>query len=59
MQVPVNPVKVKLKPRPWVQSWEKKNLHGVQDLGLPEKFYKRAEKSAKPWEKYDLMKQYM
>lgn len=28
------------------------------DLGLPEKFYKRAKLLEKPWEKYDLMKDY-
>jgi large subunit ribosomal protein L19 len=57
--VPVNDIKVKLKPRPWLERWERKNLQGVQDLGLPEKFYKRAKELETPWEKYDLMKQYM
>ncbi|XP_018579357.1 39S ribosomal protein L19, mitochondrial [Anoplophora glabripennis] len=57
--VPVNPIKVKLKPKPWLERWERKNLQGVQDLELPEKFYKRAAELAKPWEKYDLMKEYM
>lgn len=50
---------MKLKPRPWLERWERKNLKGVEDLGLPERFYKRAEELATPWEKYDLMKQYM
>lgn len=57
--MPVNPIKVKLKPRPWLERWERKNLQGVQDLELSEKFYKRAAELAKPWEKYDLMKEYM
>ncbi|CAH1966638.1 unnamed protein product [Acanthoscelides obtectus] len=57
--VPVNPIKVKLKPRPWLERWERKNLKGVQDLELPERFYKRAAEVATPWEKYDLMKDYM
>ncbi|KAI4462692.1 ribosomal protein l19 [Holotrichia oblita] len=57
--VPINTIKVKLKPRPWLERWERKNLKGVEDLGLPERFYKRAEELATPWEKYDLMKQYM
>lgn len=57
--VPVNPIKVKLKPKPWLERWERKNLKGLQDLGLDEKFYKRAEELATPWEKYDLMKEYM
>lgn len=56
--VPVNEMKVKLKPRPWLARWERKNLKGVQDLGLPDRFYKRAAELATPWEKYDLMKQY-
>lgn len=54
----VNVSQVKLKPRPWLERWERKNLKGVQDLGLQERFYKRAEQLATPWEKYDLMKQY-
>nr|CAH7720170.1 unnamed protein product [Callosobruchus chinensis] len=58
-EVPVNPVKVKLKPRPWLERWERKNLQGLQDLELDERFYQRAAAVAKPWEKYDLMKEYM
>lgn len=57
--IPVNPIKVKLRPRPWLERWERKNLKGVQDLDLPEAVYKRAAEVATPWEKYDLMKQYM
>ncbi|PSN44625.1 39S ribosomal protein L19 [Blattella germanica] len=56
--VPVNPIKVKLKPRPWLERWERQELKGLQDLGLPERFYKKAAERAKPWEKYDLMKEY-
>ncbi|XP_027213084.2 large ribosomal subunit protein bL19m [Penaeus vannamei] len=56
--VPVNPIKVQLKPRPWHERWERKDLQGVLDLGLPERFYKRAKLHEKPWEKYDLMKEY-
>ncbi|KAL8579564.1 hypothetical protein ACOMHN_025517 [Nucella lapillus] len=54
--VPVNSIKVKLKPRPWLERWERYDLKGVQDLELPERFYKRAQEVTKPWEKYDLMK---
>ncbi|XP_017784368.1 PREDICTED: 39S ribosomal protein L19, mitochondrial [Nicrophorus vespilloides] len=57
--VPVNPIKVQLKPRPWLERWERKNLKGVEKIDLPEKFFKRAAELAKPYEKYDLMKQYM
>ncbi|RZC37133.1 39S ribosomal protein L19, mitochondrial, partial [Asbolus verrucosus] len=57
--VPVNEIKVKLKPKPWLERWERKDLKGVQDLGLPQKFYDKAKKLETPWEKFDLMKQYM
>lgn len=56
--VPVNHLKVQLKPRPWHERWERKNLQGLLDLGLPERFYKRAKLHEKPWEKFDLMKEY-
>ena len=51
-------LQVQLKPRPWHERWERKNLQGVLDLGLPERFYKRAKELETPWEKYDLMKEY-
>ncbi|XP_056639905.1 39S ribosomal protein L19, mitochondrial [Diorhabda sublineata] len=57
--IPINKTKVKLKPRPWLEKWERKNLWGIQDLELPEKYYEKAKKVATPWEKYDLMKEYM
>uniref|UniRef100_A0AAR5PTH7 Large ribosomal subunit protein bL19m n=1 Tax=Dendroctonus ponderosae TaxID=77166 RepID=A0AAR5PTH7_DENPD len=57
--IPVNPIKVKLKLRPWLERWERQNLMGVQDLELPERFYIRAKERETPWEKYDLMKEYM
>jgi large subunit ribosomal protein L19 len=41
-----------------LERWERQNLKGVEDLNLPQAFYDRAEKVAKPWEKYDLMLQY-
>nr|SVE70727.1 EOG090X0F2L [Daphnia similis]SVE71353.1 EOG090X0F2L [Daphnia similis]SVE72612.1 EOG090X0F2L [Daphnia similis] len=56
--VPINPLKVKLRPRPWLERWERQNLQGVEDLNLPQRFYDKAEKVAKPWEKYDLMLHY-
>lgn len=57
--VPINQIKVKLKPRPWLERWERKGLKGIESLDLPEKFFKRAEELATPWVKYDLMKEYM
>ncbi|KAK2176016.1 hypothetical protein NP493_691g02041 [Ridgeia piscesae] len=56
--VPINTMKVKLGPRPWHERWERQELKGVEDLGLPERFYKRAAEVAKPWQKHDLMRDY-
>ena len=33
-------------------------LPGVGEWGLDERFFKRALEASKPWEKYDLMKEY-
>lgn len=57
-KVSVNPIKVKLNPRPWLQRYERMNLKGVQDLELPQRFYDKAARVAKPWEEKDLMKNY-
>lgn len=58
--VPVNQIKVTLKPRPWLERWERQNLKGVSNIleHIFEKQVKRAEKLATPWEKFDLMKEY-
>ncbi|KAK6170810.1 hypothetical protein SNE40_019114 [Patella caerulea] len=56
--VPVNKMKVQLNPRPWLERWERQDLQGVEDLKLEQRFYDKAAKVAKPWEKYDLMKWY-
>ncbi|XP_047508300.1 39S ribosomal protein L19, mitochondrial [Pieris napi] len=58
--VPVNPVQVKLKPRPWLERWERQELKGVSNIEehLKEKDRVRRELRKTPWEKYDLMKQY-
>lgn len=60
--VPINPIQVRLKPRPWVKRWERYDLKGVSnamDL-ITEKMKKQLLKPqvAKPWEKYDLMLEY-
>lgn len=49
---------MKLRPRPWLERWERQSLKGIEPLDLPQKFFDKAEKVAKPWEKYDLMLQY-
>ncbi|XP_026468853.1 LOW QUALITY PROTEIN: 39S ribosomal protein L19, mitochondrial-like [Ctenocephalides felis] len=56
--IPVNEIKVKLKPRPWLERWERQDLKGIQPLELPKKFFIKAKERSTPWEKYDLMKQY-
>lgn len=56
--VPLNPIKVKLKPRPWCDRWERKDLKGVEELDVPQELIDQAKKVATPWEKYDLMKEY-
>ncbi|CAH2095207.1 unnamed protein product [Euphydryas editha] len=58
--VPINPVQVKLKPRPWLERWERQELKGVSNIEehLKEKDRVRRELRKTPWEKYDLMKNY-
>nr|CAD7441600.1 unnamed protein product [Timema bartmani] len=56
--VPVNPIKVQLKPRPWLERWERQDLQGVQAFKLPDRFFEKAKAVATPWEKFDLMKTY-
>ncbi|XP_050354839.1 39S ribosomal protein L19, mitochondrial [Nymphalis io] len=58
--VPLNPVQVKLKPKPWLERWERQELKGVSNIEehLKEKDRVRRELRKEPWEKYDLMKQY-
>ncbi|CAG4960241.1 unnamed protein product [Colias eurytheme] len=58
--VPVNTVQVQLKPRPWLERWERQELKGVSNIEehLKEKDRVRRELRKTPWEKYDLMKQY-
>lgn len=58
--VPVNPLLVTLKPRPWLEKWERQNLNGITNIleYTNEKRLRKAAKLATPWEKFDLMKQY-
>ncbi|KAK2710741.1 large ribosomal subunit protein bL19m-like [Artemia franciscana] len=58
--IPINPLQVELKPRPWYARWERANLMGVKDVNshITEKMLKQAAIHEKPWEKFDLMKQY-
>ncbi|XP_023301741.2 39S ribosomal protein L19, mitochondrial [Lucilia cuprina] len=58
--VPINDVQVRLRPRPWLERWERQNLKGVSNIDeyINEKNRRKALAHEKPWEKYDLMKQY-
>lgn len=58
--IPVNDIKVKLKPRPWLERWERQDLQGVENVDelLYDKHRRKAAERATPWEKYDLMKEY-
>lgn len=58
--IPINEIQIKLKPRPWLERWERQNLKGISNIYdyLKEKHILSAERIAKPWEKYDLMKEY-
>lgn len=58
--VPINELKVKLKPRPWLERWERQHLKGVENVDelLYDKHRRLAAAAETPWEKYDLMKEY-
>ncbi|CAI9548394.1 unnamed protein product [Staurois parvus] len=60
-EVPVNQIIVEMKPRPWSKRWEQEKFHikGIQfERYLLEKHIKRAKKSAKPWDQFDMLKEY-
>lgn len=61
--IPINPTQVQLRPRPWLQRWERQNLQGVSNLFevITSERYLRKQNHpqvTKVWEKYDLMKMY-
>lgn len=57
---PINKTMVVLRPRPWLERWERQDLKGVANVDqyLTDKIRAKAAKQVKPWEKYDLMMQY-
>ncbi|XP_069742839.1 large ribosomal subunit protein bL19m [Narcine bancroftii] len=60
-EVPVNLLKVKMKPKPWSKRWErpKFNVQGIRfDLSLTEEKMEEARKHGRPWIKYDMMREY-
>ncbi|CAN9507855.1 unnamed protein product [Ophioblennius macclurei] len=59
--VPVNKLKVKMRPRPWSKRWErpKFNIQGIRfDLSLTPSKLEDAQKWAEPWREYDMLKEY-
>lgn len=58
--VPINETKVILRPRPWLERWERQDLKGIANIDqyLTDKHRRTAIEHQKPWEKYDLMMQY-
>jgi len=58
--VPVNDIKVPLNGLPWLEKWERQELKGIIIKGVTfsKKRNAKTKISAKPWEKYDLMKIY-
>lgn len=60
-EVPVNKVKVKMRPKPWSKRWErpKFNIQGIRfDLALTPEQMEHAQKWAQPWQEYDMLKEY-
>ncbi|XP_036986716.2 39S ribosomal protein L19, mitochondrial [Artibeus jamaicensis] len=60
-EVPVNQLKVKMKPKPWSKRWErpKFNIKGIRfDLCLTEEQMKDAQKWSRPWLEFDMMREY-
>ncbi|XP_023574128.1 39S ribosomal protein L19, mitochondrial [Octodon degus] len=60
-EVPVNKLKVKMKPKPWSKRWERPyfNIKGIRfDLCLTEEQMEEARKWSQPWLEYDMMREY-
>ncbi|KAI4882676.1 hypothetical protein NFI96_030887 [Prochilodus magdalenae] len=59
--VPLNQMKVRMKPRPWSKRWErpKFNIRGIRfDQCLTSEQMEHAQKWAEPWRQYDMLKEY-
>ncbi|XP_039981828.1 39S ribosomal protein L19, mitochondrial [Xiphias gladius] len=60
-EVPVNKIKVRMRPKPWSKRWErpKFNVQGIRfDLSLTPEQMEHAQKWAQPWQEYDMLKEY-
>lgn len=60
--VPINDIQVTLRPRPWIQRWERKAFKGIRldsiNEHITDKMRGQIVKHEQPWEQFDLMKQY-
>merc|ERR1719354_1011282 len=59
VDVPVNSMKVRMKPKPWSKRWErpKFNVQGIRfDLCLSPEQMEHAQKWAMPWREFDMLK---
>lgn len=60
-EVPVNKLKVRMRPKPWSKRWErpKYNVQGIdfEQILSPEKL-EHAQKWAQPWVEFDMLKEY-
>ncbi|KAM9338905.1 large ribosomal subunit protein bL19m [Symphorus nematophorus] len=60
-EVPVNTLKVRMRPKPWSKRWErpKYNIQGIRfDLSLTPEQMEHAQKWAQPWREYDMLREY-
>ncbi|XP_041105654.1 39S ribosomal protein L19, mitochondrial-like [Polyodon spathula] len=60
-EVPVNQLKVKMKPKPWSKRWErpKFKIQGIRfELTLSEEKMEEAKKWDQPWLEFDMLKEY-
>lgn len=60
-EVPVNPIKVRMRPKPWSKRWErpKFNIQGIRfDLSMTPAQIEGAQRHAQPWLEYDMLKEY-
>ncbi|XP_061561105.1 39S ribosomal protein L19, mitochondrial [Phycodurus eques] len=60
-EVPVNTLKVKMRPRPWSKHWErpKFDIRGIRfDLCVSPAGMEYVQKWARPWQEYDMLREY-
>lgn len=61
VKISVCQLKVRMRPKPWSKRWERPtfNIQGIHfDLALSPEQMEHAQKWAKPWQEYDMLKEY-